>query len=109
MDGRTVECSASPMRMAYSTAWRLRTGSEPGSPRHTAQTLVLGSSPKELRHEQNSLVAVPSSQWTSRPTTVSQPSGAGPLGEAGAGVIAAPRVTAPPPGRGQERPAPRAP
>src|SRR3954470_7923980 len=59
------------MRMAESTAWRLSTGSDPGSPRHTGHTLVLGSSPKALRQPQNNLVAVFSSQWTSSPTTVS--------------------------------------
>src|SRR3954470_16462086 len=59
------------MRMAESTAWRLSTGSDPGSPRHTGHTLVFGSSPKALRQPQNNLVAVFSSQWTSSPTTVS--------------------------------------
>ena len=57
--------------MASSTARRLMTGSEPGRPRQTGQMLVFGASPKALRHPQNSLVAVDSSQWTSRPTTVS--------------------------------------
>ena len=61
------------MRMASSTARWLSTGSEPGRPRHTGQMLVLGSSPKALGQPQNSLVAVCSSQWTSRPMTVSQP------------------------------------
>src|SRR3954465_14968023 len=60
------------MRMAESTAWRLSTGNDPGSPRHTGHTLVLGSSPKALRQPQNSLVAVRSSQWTSSPITISQ-------------------------------------
>jgi hypothetical protein len=57
--------------MASSTACSLSTGSEPGRPRHTGHTLVLGSSPKRLGHPQNSLVAVASSQCTSRPMTVS--------------------------------------
>ena len=46
-------------------------GSEPGSPRQTGQTLVLGASPNALRHPQKSFVAVASSQCTSSPTTVS--------------------------------------
>ena len=61
------------MAMASSTACWLSTGSEPGSPRQTGQTLVLGSSPNALGQPQNSLVAVLSSQWTSRPMTISQP------------------------------------
>ncbi len=59
------------MRRASSTARRFITGSEPGRPRQTGQMFVFGSSPKALRHPQNSFVAVDSSQWTSRPTTVS--------------------------------------
>ena len=61
--------------MASSTAFSLSTGSEPGRPRHTGQTLVLGSPPKAFEQPQNSLVAVASSVWTSRPTTISQSSG----------------------------------
>ena len=61
------------MAMASSTAFWLSTGSEPGSPRQTGHTLVLGSSPNTLGHPQNSLVAVLSSQWTSRPMTISHP------------------------------------
>src|SRR5215212_9865394 len=71
MLGSTVQCSASPMRMAYSTAWRLITGRDPGRPRHTGQMLVLGSAPNRLAQPQNSLVAVCSSQWTSSPMTSS--------------------------------------
>ena len=59
------------MRMASSTARRLSTGSEPGSPRHTGSMLVFGSSPKRLGLALNSFVAVASSTWTSRPTTSS--------------------------------------
>src|SRR5439155_26488375 len=58
--------------MASSTAWWLSTGSDPGRPRQTGHTLVLGSSPKALRQPQNSLVAVRSSQCTSSPITISQ-------------------------------------
>src|SRR3954451_22585568 len=71
MDDCTVQCSAKPIVMANSTAWRLSTGNDPGRPRQTGQTFVLGSSPKALRQPQNSFVAVDSSQCTSRPTTVS--------------------------------------
>ena len=61
------------MAMASSTARWLSTGSDPGRPRQTGQTLVLGSSPNMLGHPQNSLVAVLSSQWTSSPMTISHP------------------------------------
>ena len=55
--------------MADSTATWLSTGSEPGSPRHTAHTWVLGSLPKLLAQPQNILVFVDSSTCTSRPST----------------------------------------
>ncbi len=61
------------MAMASSTAFWLTTGSEPGSPRHTGHTLVLGWSPNRFGHPQNSLVAVFSSQCTSRPMTIPHP------------------------------------
>ena len=61
--------SASPMRMADSTAAWLSTGSDPGSPRHTGHTWVLGSAPNSLAHPQNILVAVDSSTCTSSPIT----------------------------------------
>ena len=51
----------------------LSTGNDPGRPRHTGHTLVFGSAPKRLGQPQNSLVAVDSSQWTSRPQISSQP------------------------------------
>src|SRR5688572_26860440 len=59
------------MRIASSTAWRLSTGSAPGSPSVTGSMFVLGSSPKRFGEPENSLVAVASSVWTSRPTTIS--------------------------------------
>ena len=62
---------ASPIRAAYSTARPLATGSDPGSPRQTGQTWVLGSAPKTVGQAQNILVMVPSSQWVSMPMTVS--------------------------------------
>jgi hypothetical protein len=49
----------------------LATGSDPGSPRQTGQTWVLGSAPKVAGQAQNILVAVLSSQWVSMPMTVS--------------------------------------
>ena len=55
--------------MADSTAVRLTTGSEPGSPRHTGQTWVFGSAPKVVAQPQNILETVLSSMWTSRPIT----------------------------------------
>ena len=53
---------------------------------------TLGSSPKALRHPQNSLVAVASSQCTSSPITISQSVGSRPLRP----TARAPRPRAPP-------------
>ena len=50
------QCSASPIRMADSTAVALTTGSAPGRPRHTGQTWVLGSAPNPVAQPQNILV-----------------------------------------------------
>ncbi len=61
--------SASPMRIADSTAAWLTTGSEPGRPRHTGHTWVFGSAPNVVGHGQNILVAVCSSTCTSMPIT----------------------------------------
>ncbi len=55
--------------MADSTAASLSTGSDPGSPRHTGHTCVLGSAPNSLAQPQNILVAVDNSTWTSMPIT----------------------------------------
>ena len=57
------------MRIADSTAASLSTGSEPGRPRQTGQTWVLGSAPNSLAQPQNILVAVDSSTCTSKPST----------------------------------------
>ena len=57
--------------MIDAMASRLGTGSVPGWPRQTGQTLVLGSSPNPLRQPQNILVRVESSTWHSNPMTVS--------------------------------------
>ena len=50
-----VQLRARPARVAYSTAVWFRTGSTPGIPAHTSQTLVLGSTPNVVGQEQNSL------------------------------------------------------
>src|SRR3954468_800376 len=57
------------MRIAMRTASWLRTGSDPGNPRHTGQTLVFGRAPKEVEQPQKSLVFVSSWACTSRPMT----------------------------------------
>src|SRR5579862_2126350 len=62
---------ARPALMASSTASRLNTGSAPGSPRQTGQTLVFGGAPKLVGQPQKILVAVASWTWTSRPMTAS--------------------------------------
>ena len=53
---RSSLCSARPIAIASSTARTLRTGSEPGRPRQTGQTWVLGSAPNSLAQPQNILV-----------------------------------------------------
>jgi hypothetical protein len=68
---RDLQCSATPMAIAHSTARTLSTGNDPGSPRQTGQMLVFGSSPNWLGHPQNILDRVRSSVWTSSPTTIS--------------------------------------
>ncbi len=55
--------------VANSTACLLSTGSAPGKPRHTGQTLVLGESPKRVEQPQKILVLVRSCTWTSSPMT----------------------------------------
>src|ERR1700722_18317825 len=55
--------------VANSTARRFSTGSAPGKPRHTGQTLVFGGSPKCVEQEQKILLAVRSWTCTSRPIT----------------------------------------
>ena len=44
------------MRIADSTATAFTTGSEPGRPRHTGQTWVLGAAPNSVGQPQNILV-----------------------------------------------------
>src|SRR5271170_5117185 len=67
--GFTLQFKASAASIASSTACRFRTGSAPGNPRHTGQTLVLGEAPKLVGHPQKILVRVASWTWTSRPIT----------------------------------------
>src|ERR1700693_6301863 len=55
--------------VANSTARRFSTGSAPGRPRHTGQTLVFGGSPKCVEQEQKILEAVRSWTCTSSPIT----------------------------------------
>lgn len=55
--------------VANSTAFLLRTGSAPGIPRQTGQTLVFGGAPKRVEQEQKILVAVSRWTWTSSPIT----------------------------------------
>src|SRR3954463_10770744 len=55
--------------MMPSIALRFVTGSEPGMPRQTGQTWVLGSAPNSVEHPQNIFVVVPSSMWVSMPST----------------------------------------
>src|SRR6266849_5631010 len=57
--------------MASSSAARLSTGSAPGSPRHTGQTLVFGGAPKLVGQPQKIFVLVPSWTCTSSPITAS--------------------------------------
>ena len=57
------------MRMVYSIAVRFVTGSDPGSPRQTGHTWLLGSAPNVVEQPQNILVAVPSSMCVSRPNS----------------------------------------
>src|SRR5882724_5502051 len=60
---------------AYSTAVRLRTGRDPGMPRHTGHVCVLGGAPKRVGHPQKIFVFVLSCAWTSRPITASYAAG----------------------------------
>jgi hypothetical protein len=69
--GATVAPTASPKRMARSTAPRFITGSVPGSARSTAQACVLGSAPKAVAAPLKILLAVDSWAWVSRPMTTS--------------------------------------
>jgi len=60
---RTWQLRARDASVANSTARLLRTGSAPGKPRQTGQTLVFGGDPKRLTHPQKALVSVRSWTW----------------------------------------------
>src|SRR5712692_1080840 len=70
-----VQFSASPVRMANSTALRLMTGKTPGMPRHTGHVWVLGAAPNFVPHPQNILDSVRSCACTSSPMTTSYATG----------------------------------
>src|SRR5277367_3070605 len=65
----TRQPNAIAARDANSTAFRFKTGSAPGSPRHTGHTFVFGGSPKRVEQEQKIFDAVSSCTWTSSPMT----------------------------------------
>ena len=67
--GLMRQLSASAALTASSTASRFNTGSAPGSPMQTGQTLVLGGAPKLVGQPQKILVAVASCTCTSSPIT----------------------------------------
>src|SRR5262245_16062258 len=69
-----VQLVARPARIANSTTRRFKTGSTPGMPRPTGQTLVLGGAPKAAEHPQKIFARVSSSACTSSPMTASSPS-----------------------------------
>src|SRR6266404_4161901 len=66
---RTWQLSAIAASTANSTTLRLSTGSAPGRPRHTGQTLLLGAAPNCVEQPQKILLAVRSWTWTSSPIT----------------------------------------
>lgn len=53
-----VQLSASPARMASSTARLFKTGSAPGNPRQTGHTCVFGGAPNVVVHPQKIFVVV---------------------------------------------------
>src|SRR5207248_1373834 len=67
----------SAARKASSSALRFITGSAPGYPRQTGQTLVFGAAPKAVGQAQKIFVAVSSRAWTSRPMTASHDTAGG--------------------------------
>ena len=100
-DRRVGRRSRGPDRAAWRTRppWPFITGSEPGRPTQVGHTFVFGSWVNTFGQPQNSLVAVWSSTWTSRPTTSSHSSG-----RDGSCTL-----TTPPPGSGRRLPARRPP
>src|SRR5262249_60591369 len=69
--GRPRQPSARPPFPASSTAFAFNTGSAPGIPRHTGQTLVFGGAPNPVGHPQKIFVAVANWACTSSPITAS--------------------------------------
>src|SRR5437868_13871730 len=61
--------SAIAASTAYSTAFLLSTGSAPGKPKQTGQSVVLGGAPNWVEQPQKILVWVSSCTCTSRPMT----------------------------------------
>src|SRR6185312_6972275 len=68
---RTWQFSAIEASAANSTARRFNTGSAPGIPRQTGQTLVLGGAPNLVEQPQKIFVSVSSWTCTSSPMTAS--------------------------------------
>src|SRR6266702_7964275 len=69
---RTSQPSASPIRVANSTTFRLSEGSTPGSARQTGQVWAFGSPPKAVEQPQKILLRVRSWACTSSPITTSK-------------------------------------
>src|SRR5512134_2428810 len=67
-----VPRTASPKRIACSTATRLRTGSTPGSAISTAEACALGGAPNAVGAPEKILLRVRSCACVSMPTTISQ-------------------------------------
>src|SRR5262245_27574419 len=70
-----VPPTASPKRIARSTAPRFATGSVPGSAMSTAEACVFGAAPKAVGAPENIFERVESCAWVSRPMTISQSTG----------------------------------
>ncbi len=67
-----LQPKALPALTAMATAASFKDGSAPGSPRHTAQTCVLGGAPKAVLQGQKIFERVRSCACTSRPMTGSK-------------------------------------
>lgn len=66
-----VQLVIRPAKIAASTAERFSVGSVPGNPMQIGQQAELGGAPNVVGQEQNSLVLVFNSAWTSSPITIS--------------------------------------
>ena len=78
-----VAPTASPKRIACSTAARFKTGSTPGSAISTAEAWVLGGAPKAAAAAEKILLRVLSCAWVSMPMTTSQLTASAPRRAAG--------------------------